>query len=325
MKRATRIRTVTTRLPKLAVTALFFLWLSTNTHLDAATPWTLEPVAHQPSGQSAHGKTSDAAKHASEGIQVLSAQDEQLYRAAFAAQERGDWATADQAIALIKDRRLTGYVLADRFARRDMSLNDAKAWMVSYADHPQAETVYAKARKLPGFASANIPRPVRSALWSGDDGHETPTGFRRRSGNDLTAAQERILARVNNHRQRGDALAARELLTAEIQRGSLSMEDAADTAAAIAASLYYNGQVERARPLARQAAEAGADLGLWIGGLAAWKQHDYAEAQRSFAELAEAKNLTAWDRATAAFWAYRSANASHDDEIGRASCRERVS
>ena len=47
--------------------------------------------------------------------EILSGTDREDYLAIFAAQKRGDWKKADQLIGKLEDKRLMGYVLADRY------------------------------------------------------------------------------------------------------------------------------------------------------------------------------------------------------------------
>lgn len=312
----------TIRLPKLAAMIVFFLGLSTNSHLDAA-PAQFFQIAfpQQPHIALQDKRSPELSNDENSQIRVLSVRDATLYRQAFAAQERGDWAEADSALAQVKDKKLVGHVLADRYLRRDMTLAEAQEWMASYADLPEAAAIYDQSRQLRGFATAHIGRPVTTASWSGSNGLSTLSGFRTQkdaaNGNDEPFRKNHIDSKINTALRHGDPMKAREILTTEIQRGTLSISDARDIVSHIAATFFYEGQTERARPLAHMAAASGVPLGLWIDGLSAWKQQDFEAASHSFASLAQAPGLSPWDRAAASYWAYRAAKRTGDEGQAR--------
>lgn len=312
MNTASAQRPVAVRLPKLAALMLVFLGLSTNTRLDAATAWQFQvtpPQAHiLPQGKTTVDVGNDQ-------IHVLSPHDASLYRAAFAAQEKADWAFADEALALVKDKRLVGHVLADRYLRRNADLDETKQWMAAYADLPEATTLYDQAKRLHGFGAAHIASPQTVASWSGNNGFGASSGFRSNNStndNDDTTTNNHVGSKINAVLRHGDPLKARELLTTELQRGTISATDAGDIISHIAASFFYQGEIERARPMAHTASESGVPLGLWIEGLAAWKQQDFGSAVHSFASLAEKPGLSGWDRSAAAYWAYRASSHQGD-------------
>ncbi len=291
------------RLPKLAAMALV-LWGLSAGPLQAAT--LNKPVANAPIPE-AQGKQTPAETDA-DPLHILSQADAASYRAAFTAQEKEDWKAADAALAKIKDKRLMGHVLADRYTRHAPTLIDLKAWMAENASLPEAETLYANAAPLKGFAQAGIKHPVGASFRPGTEAR-TSTGFRV-SADTLSPAAEAILADL----KREDPSIARERLETEKQRGTLSPEESARAAASIAASFFYQGQIERAAGLARKAAEGGVPLGFWIAGLSAWKQGDDEAALSAFSQLGSNTALTPWDRATGAYWAYRAASRLQDKE-----------
>lgn len=185
MKSRSPLRKNVTRLPKLAAVMLVFLGLSTNTHLDAATAWHIH-TAPLPPHIVPQTKSSFAAGRGQ--IHVLGDRDAALYRAAFAAQEKADWKFADEALAEVKDKKLIGHVLADRYLRRGINMTEARQWMASYADLPEAATLYGMARSLHGFAKAQIARPQRGSSWSGNNGLSSTLGFRGANDNNAREA-----------------------------------------------------------------------------------------------------------------------------------------
>ncbi len=243
---------------KTALTALICLLASTNLHLDAA-----QPVV-SPKPVSTIAASTDP-------THVLSDKDADLYRAAFAAQETQDWQKADAAIAQIKDKRLVGHILADRYEHRAPTIAEARQWLTAYADMPEAQSVYDSVRAPKGTYA--LPHPVIAPKWANATGGNLKlVGFR----------------------------------TMVADAG----EEGKDSRRA--AALFYRGDTDAARPLAHKAASTGVPLGLWIDGLAAWKAHDFINATRSFASLAQAPGLSAWDKSAASYWAFRAAKKTGD-------------
>jgi soluble lytic murein transglycosylase len=300
--------TKTKRLSFMAV-AVAVAWLAgTHTQLDAAPAW--PSLADLPQPQ----LSISADKDSKNPIQILSAVDAALYRAAFAAQSQNNTESADQALSHVKDKRLTGHVLADRYLRGSMDLAQARDWMTANADLPEASDIYKQASRLKGFKDANIMQPIAVTEWSGNGvGLGASSGFRSQSVADVAAKKTKLYSKINAQLHHGDPDKARILLTTEMQRGTLSSQDSGDIVSRIAAAFYYDGEVARARSMAHMAANEGVPLGLWIDGLASWKQKDYPAATRSFASLAQAPGLTGWDHAAASFWAYRAAHKTGDE------------
>ncbi|MDR3450618.1 MAG: lytic transglycosylase domain-containing protein [Alphaproteobacteria bacterium] len=293
-------------LPLLAALILLFTAFNTGASLDAA-PATL-PLRNVAELAALTHSSLPAVLTDSDGIEVLSARDAALYRMAFAAQKKGDDAAADDFLGQIKDKKLFGHVLADRYLRRKPTLDEARMWMALYASLPEAPGIYNRASRLPGFAKAKIARPVNAGSgWNGGSGEGMSRGFHADAENQ-TRTRNTIAAALH----RGAPTAAHAILISETKRGHVPAAERNAMVAHIAAAYYYEGENDRARPMAHEAAEAGVPLGLWIDGLSAWKERDYAFATRSFASLAQAPGLSSWDHAAASYWAYRAAARSND-------------
>ena len=302
MNKASPPRHAVIRLPKLAAIMLVFLGLSANTHLDAAIAGQPPATIPQPQGSPQAKASLDTG---SDPSQILSAWDAALYRAAFAAQEKADWKFADDALAQVKDKRLVGHVLADRYLRRDLTLDEVRQWMAAYSDMPEAMALYEKAKHLRGFSAASLKRPPTAASWSGNSGFGSSAGFHSTNDNDVPVPKKHSGSKIKAALRHGNPIKARDILSAELRRGALSTDAAGDAVSHIAATFFYEGDIDRARPMAHLAGDAGIPLGLWIEGLSAWKQQDFPVAARSFVRLAQTGGLSSWDRAAASYWAYR--------------------
>lgn len=100
--------------------------------------------------------------------------------------------------------------------------------------------------------------------------------------------------------------------TAEAPRPLLSLGDGPPPPPAVseraqrAREAFYSGDVKRALRLANAAGDR------WIQGMASWRLKAYADAQRSFADLARDSDADAWLQSAAWVWAARSAEAQGD-------------
>lgn len=288
------------RLPKLATMVFVFWGLSSGAHLDAAPSWqfvTDLPPYLVPGEDASYGDSS---------IHVLSDLDATLYRAAFIAQEKNDWSIADEALEHVQNRGLIGHVLADRYLRKGLTVEEAKKWFASYSDYPEAPALFDKVKKLKRFQATSIPQPSKPTKWQGSGGVSmpTPVEWDVNSGND-PAAKTRIKKQIKIALRNNDPVKARNTLNAALGKGALSLSDAGDLVGHISASLYYNNDNEGAAKMAQVASENGGLRGQWVKGLVAWKQQDFDAAAHAFSDLAKAPDLSSWNRAAAAYWAYR--------------------
>ncbi|MBP2316202.1 lytic transglycosylase domain-containing protein [Azospirillum soli] len=108
----------------------------------------------------------------------LTEEDAHRYRRVFALQEQGEWEAADWEIRLLKDKRLVGYVLRQRYLHPDRkaSYDELADWMQRFGDHAGAERIHNLAqRRQP--AGQRAPKPPR-----GDDGVRLTGSLERLGG-----------------------------------------------------------------------------------------------------------------------------------------------
>ncbi len=293
------------RLPRLLATAFICLTFGANTHVGAANTMPALHDAHAARGVAYAAQPPLPPGDIAKNMQVLSPKDADLYRAAFAAQAKGDWKSADIAIANLNDRRLMGHVLADRLERRPASAAELREWLASYGNLPEAPDLYDQARHLPAAKGVKFVRPTLGDAWTGSNSYGTSFGFKIETDAAPKTAKGCCTGEINRALRKGDPFAAKVLLESEEKRRAIPAAELADLEARIATGFFYQGETERARRLAGEAARSQNPLALWIGGLAAWKQDDVGEAGQAFAKLAALPGLSPWDRSAAAFWAYR--------------------
>ena len=239
---------------------------------------------------------------------LLSEADVERYGRIFAAQDAGDWTTADAEIAEVQDRRLMGHVLAQRLLHPDAyvaSYAELRDWLASYADHPQAERIHdlALRRRPSGAAAPRSPeeagRFARTLIWRlgvprcpalnvSSHARETQRRIRRYHYNDQP---ERALAYLE-----GPARAGLTEVEFDRLRGD------------VAAGFYDAGATETALEHAAAAAERSggrAEHALWIAGLSQWRLGNYAAAAARFESLSDAECSSAWEMTAGAYWAAR--------------------
>lgn len=197
---------------------------------------------------------------------ILSATDVRLYREIFQAQQDGEWAAGDRKLRALKDRRLVGHVLAQRYLHKTYraSYKELAVWLEQHADMPEAIRIH----KL---ASQRMPRGAKPPVKP-VGGYLSGNGLETSAVGDETGAPQ-------NRAQIDKAIVA---FTGGDDQKSLAI--AAD--------------------IARQAGGdvPGAN---WTAGLAAWRLGQFAQARDHFEALARSKSASAWSVAGGAYWAAR--------------------
>jgi soluble lytic murein transglycosylase len=248
---------------------------------------------------------------------VLAAADVATYKRIFRAQGRGEWKGADADIAKLKDTRLVGHVMAQRYlhATRRTTYAELRNWLQDYSDLPVASSIYELAVKRQPKNVAEPPRPTveqLKALRFPDD-LNLPPDAPDPPGRDLVAeAQGRAAALITQVRQRlrqGELEAAERLLDGRDVGKLLSDGQIDQLRAQIAAGWFAQGDDARAISLAEAAALRSGTVvprANWITGLAYFRNGYYGDAARYFEALAQTPQGQAWDLAAGAFWAGRS-------------------
>ena len=293
--------------PQLVATAFICWSLGTASHDNMASK--ISPIqSAQAASEAKHTAVSSGHSVLSEpdkNLQVLTNQDEESYRQIFAAQQKMDWVAADTAIAQLKDKRLMGHVLADRYEKRGATPEELRRWLDLYASLPQADDMYEKARSLPLQKGKHFAQPIAADYWAGGASYGASLGFRTENADSPSSAGQHFLVRMNAALRRGEPGVAKGLFDAERMHRNISADELADLQSRIAAGYYYEGEVVAARNMVSDVLENKNPLGLWIYGLSAWRQSDASGAAEAFSALAMQTGLSSWDRAAADYWAYR--------------------
>jgi len=245
---------------------------------------------------------------------ALSEKEANLYRVIFAAQKKHDWDRADDLIEDVKDLRLIGHVLADRFNKRGASIKEMTSWLKAYSEFPQAKKIYKKAIKA---GARNITKPRAPRAWQ--SGGETDRAanfmpYHLGYGQKLSRKSKNKIRLIRTVIIRGRPTQASKMLQKAVIRGVVYGSARYDLESMIASSYFHHGMKDKARLFARSAAHKNSPLGLWIYGLISWGGHNYKTAYNNFSRLSKISKLTANNKAAANFWAYRSAKALGNDQ-----------
>jgi len=224
-----------------------------------------------------------------------------------AAAQRADQtaAGAEREHQALRDRRLDGHVLADRWLRPGAPAPRAeqlRVWLDRHGDHPDAAALHAVlARLAPGAPLP--PAPDEDALGEDEEAapeeREAPArGFTRNPALDRTV-RERAFA--------GDTAGALRLIS---RTRGMTPAYAAALRADVALALFRRGEDVAAFRMASEVARSGRDStgrGAFAAGLAAWGLGRYEVALPYFERAARAQGGSAAARAAAAFWTARAA------------------
>src|SRR5260221_1922845 len=111
---------------------------------------------------------------------VLSTNDVGLYQRAARAQATGDWSLADRLVGELRDQRLLGYILAERYLspRFKPSYGELTVWLRAYADLVDAPRIHALAVKLRPPHTPAPPAPAAPPAMTGGGNVAEDAGWR---------------------------------------------------------------------------------------------------------------------------------------------------
>lgn len=245
----------------------------------------------------------------------LSREDLRRYRAAFDAQERGDYAEADRQIANLDDLMLVGHLLRERYldtARYRASQRELAEWLAAYDELPGYEEIEALAAAATpsgagdGFAASRAAVTGLEMMASPLD--MMPLEPRGRDDASRTGVTRAIAPRIAAALRADRPDQAVQLLEEPRVGGRLDPLEQEIARADIAFHYYRMGDDRSAYDLASAVADrsrADVPMADWTAGLAAWRLGEPERAGIHFSALAEADNVSVWVVSAAAFWAAR--------------------
>lgn len=270
--------------------------------------------------------SASAPKAPPQNLDPLSAQDAALYRKIFAAQSVSAWDVADENIALLRDLRLRGHVLFDRYMHPGYkaSFAELQSWMDLYNDLPGADRIYklASSRKPSGAATLKTARN-QVGVRSGTLNILSTSGDRYQSEKNLTKAQVKSIAAlvsaVRSDISHGAPSKGLRRLSSSPAAKLMDNVEYDQLRSQIASGYLLLGKPDEAKTLAIASAKrsgAKAPLAGWTGGLASWREKDYATAAKLFEQVAKSPYTSSWMNSAGAYWASRShMRAGHSKEV----------
>ena len=244
---------------------------------------------------------------------ILSESDVDLYRTIFALQEDGRWSDVDALTRRLQDRRLMGYVEAQRYlhpTKYRSKYSELRAWLAKYADHPQARDIYrlAKLRQPKNAKSPQAPivKHLASQASDAQKASEARPGYSRAS----SAAGRRLQSNIRSRIGKSWPTGALELVDQPSTAELLTRVQVSQALRDISRAYYRAGKDAEALAAADRSVKTApgkVPLAHWWGGLAAWRGGDVDTAHRHFTALAETDGTSEWMKSAAAFWSARSA------------------
>lgn len=241
---------------------------------------------------------------------VLGESDVARYADIFRYQSEGQYARASELTAQLENRVLVGHVLAARYldrTRYKASYAELVSWLDAYADHPQANDIYALAQKLrPKGKGAQPRKPVSVKIRNVYEWEPDLIPARGDvSGRRKVASIQRS---VKVHLYAGKPSSALKVLESPKSLKELTAVEADEIRQWIAAGFFFAHADDSAFEIAHAVAErrrAQVPMADWIAGLSAWRLGKAESAARHFELLAEANRIGPWLRSGAAYWAAR--------------------
>lgn len=256
-------------------------------------------------------------------VALLSEATADRYRKIFAAQEDGDWRTADALIRELDDPLLLGSVMARRYQhpRYKATAAELKSWMERYADTGDARTVYRLAAPGKGKAPKGLVAPKGGYLIGGGHSGERLRGVPKAPTKKLSAAEkaeaERLMAHVAQFSRKGATKQVKGMLEEGRAKALLGTVDYDRYRTLLATGYFVDGMdnlaLEWVIPAAQRSGHYIPDA-HWIAGLTYWRLGKFTEAGRHFEAAAKAPGQSPWAISAAAFWAARTHMLNHAPE-----------
>ena len=258
--------------------------------------------------------------------QVLNADEAERYAEIFRLQADAAWGQADKEIRLLKDKRLLGAVLAQRFThpKYRSKYDELAGWLKAHGDHPEAGKLYRLAIERKPGGAASPERPVQGFLGGyGEELAGSESGYASQRQRDSDEIRDIIHAATDlrANLRKADPDGAERVLRQLEAKKLLDTVEVGILSAEIAQGHFFVGNDVAALRLASSAvkqAQGWQPLAQWIAGLSAFRLNKAAEAAKYFEGMLDLQGLTANQVSAAAFWAARShLVAGQHDKVSR--------
>ncbi len=266
--------------------------------------------------------TGDDAQHIARDLpEILSATDIELYQQIFLLQEKGDIKSASKRAQKLDNKILIGHVLSQKYLHPTAwrsSYTELRDWLALYNDHPAASRIkwLADKRRPKG---AKYPKAPKKGYLNGV-GQSRPQSYRAYipqsyAGRASPRRTAEIARQIRRSIRRGHPSGALEFLNKKSSLRYLTKLEEGHLRGEIAHAYFIFGVDDKAIRQARYAIAKGGDsawMGMWAGGLAAWRSKQFELADLFFHSLADTQDAPDMLQAGAAFWTYRLAMRQSD-------------
>lgn len=246
----------------------------------------------------------------------LSSRDKKIYEEIFVAQTAAQFAQADELIAKLRDTRLLGHVLEQRYRHPSYktSFPELAGWLKHYGDHPGADDLY-------DFAEMRRPAGNKTALTKPSEAQEIAhlpevsaqwgqvytadvkrTAWQRK---DIHALKQDVSAQIQSEH----LTYALKLLDTDPRAKLLTDTEKDILKSRIASGYYFLGDIPAAYRVASQTISRSGKAvpqSAWIAGLVSWREGDYKRAASFFEKAGDSPYASGWTQAAGSFWAARS-------------------
>lgn len=240
---------------------------------------------------------------------VISKRDIVSYKKIFRALKQNDIGEANGHIEAVSNQILMGHVLAEKYLSKTYrsSYDELKKWLKLYYDHPQASSILRLAKsKFKGAAAELadveeiIPRLASSPYSWYNNQYEHLTDSRRKYVRQKVGEFRRAI-------NKGKTLVARQILADNKLRQWIPNREYDAMSGTLATVYLIDNQDKLALQYVAKAVRRSQDaMAMWVGGLAAWRLHDYRLSASYFSKLGAKDDNDEWLVGAGAYWAYRS-------------------
>ncbi|MBI1300897.1 MAG: transglycosylase SLT domain-containing protein [Alphaproteobacteria bacterium] len=243
----------------------------------------------------------------------LSAAQSDLYREIFKLQSRGNFDEANVLIQRLKDHRLLGHVLYQRYMHDEYvsSPEELTDWVLQYSDHPSAYKIHELALKK-GVAESDIEKPQTSVTLArvreptiASPKFYRPISERTKAENKKVFDLKRKIEELIRSQNTEQALSYFEEDDAKKYMDNVEQDR---VYADIASSYLYALDFEKAELFAKASLErSGAKVPKagWVLGLVQWHKKEFASAAHSFDLVGSSAYSSGWLASAGSYWASR--------------------
>ena len=251
-----------------------------------------------------------------------------LYREIFTLQNDGHIEAADQKIIQLKDRVLMGHVLAERYLHPTAyktKFYELQNWMVSYADHPQADKIYRLALLRKPNKNEEIYTPEKQSNIHGNLGAVSRRGKTYQATKLRNDSEERKVRNfkreIKKHIKKNKPTMALNILSTDYTVKFMDDVEYDRLRAEIAAGYLFAGKLDQALRLSDGSYKRSgqkAPLAGWVKGLVQWQHGHYSSAAKAFESPAMSDYSSGWMVSAAGYWASRShMRAGHVSQVSK--------